>query len=218
MISVIGGRRLLVLLTMVILNALLAAGFYLYLEPQKDQLSKEVRRVQGQISSRETDISSLQLEREKLLEQQGTFEKLKQLGFFSAQDRILARERIEEIRELSRVLAIKYTIKPASLETNDEIKKAGHIVLSSPFNVEIDALDDIDIYRFIYLLKTSFPGHVSFDKMEVIKSQDVTESVLRQIGSGTPVVLVRAKIDFTWRTILPEDQIKTSGELPGRGL
>jgi chromatin segregation and condensation protein Rec8/ScpA/Scc1 (kleisin family) len=217
MIGVIGGRRLLVILVMVLVSAAMAAGLYMYLEPKKVELTREYRTIQGKISSREQDIANLQLEREKLLEQKDTFEDLKKLGFFSAQDRIVARERIEEIRELSRVLAVRYTIKPAILETNEEIKKAKHIILSSPFHLEIDALDDIDIYRFIYLLKTSFPGHVSFDKIELRRMQDVTESVLRQIGSGNPVVLVNARIEFTWRTIVPEDQIN-SGEMQVRGL
>ncbi len=218
MINVIGGRRLLVLAVMVLVNAALATGLYYYLLPEKDNLTRDLRSVKSQISLRETDIANLQLEREKLLEQKDTFEELKELGFLSEQDRIVARERIEEIRELSRVLAVRYTIKPAILETNEEIKKAGHIILSSPFHVEIEALDDVDIYRFIYLLKTSFPGHVSFDQLELKKGQDVTEETLRQIGSGTPVVLVRGVLDFTWRTILPEEQVELTGEYATRGL
>lgn len=218
MIGVIGGRRLFVLFVLLILNAGLVAGLYYYLTPRKEVASRDLRNVKSQISLREDDIVNLQLEREELLAQQDTFESLKEKGFLGEQDRIVAREMIEHIRELSRVLAVRYTIKPAVVETNEEISKAGHVILSSPFRVEIDALDDIDIYRFIYLLKTGFHGHISFDRLNLVKGQEVTESVLRQIGSGSPVVLVRGVLDFTWRTILPEDQVEATGEPVSRGL
>lgn len=208
MIDVIGTRRLLILLAMVAINAAFGAGLYYYMRPQEVSLENELSSVKTAISSKEGDIANLQVELDKLIEQRDTFKHLKKMGFFSTQDRIDARERIDEIRELSRVLSVKYLIKPAVLESNENIERANHVILSSSFHVDIDALDDMDIYRFMYLLKTSFPGHVSFDKIELVKLTDVNEPVLKKIGSGEPVVVVRARIDFTWRTILPEDEAK----------
>jgi hypothetical protein len=209
MIDIIGGRRLFVIFVMVLLNAVLGAGLFYFIMPEKASHARELRQVKADIANLDMDIVNVKQQREKLLEQKDIFEKLKRQGFFTPQNRIVARDRIEEIRELSSVLSARYTIKPALLESNREIKKAGHIILSSPFHIEIEALDDADIFRFIYLLQTSFPGHVSFDDIVIDKTEEVTESVLRNIGSGVPVVLVKADLDFTWRTILPEDQVST---------
>jgi hypothetical protein len=212
MISVLGYKRIVVLAVLLGIAVIMAGAVYYYLTPQKQQAERDLRAVRGQVSATQNDIEKVRTELDKLAGQKDTFEELKKIGFFSEQDRIVAKDRLEEIQELSSVLAVRYRIEPAEIETNPQIEKAEHVILSSPFKIEVEALDDIDIYRFIYLLQTSFPGHASFDGVTITRGQEVNDSSLRRILTNNPVALVKATINFRWRTILPEDRVVMPGD------
>ncbi|NCC22975.1 MAG: hypothetical protein EOM26_11035 [Alphaproteobacteria bacterium] len=212
MIGILGFRRIVVLLVLAAIAGLVAAGVYLYLEPQNVAAEREMRSLKSQVAAKRNDIEKVRAELDKLTEQKDTFEELRKVGFFSQQDRLVAKDRIEEIQELSSVLAVRYRIRPAEIETNPLIRKAKHVVLASPFEITVDALDDSDIYRFIYLLQTSFPGHASFDSVNLKRGAQVDDASLRQILTDRPVALVNGNLKFTWRTILPEEQVSIQGD------
>ncbi len=212
MLETLGIKRLAILGVLAALVGVLAAAYYLYIVPEQESTERELRRLESKVSAKRSDISQLQVELDKLVEQKDTFEELKDKGYFSEQNRIVARNRIEEIQDLSAVLSVRYRIEPAKIETNELIEKAGHVILSSPFEIDIDALDDTDIYRFFYLLQTSFPGHASFEQIELERATEVNDASLRRILTGEPVPLVRGKIRFTWRTFLPEESVAMGGQ------
>lgn len=208
MIKIIGFRRIMLILILIGFNALLAAAMYLYIQPSRESTESELRTLKGAISARRGEIAQLQDDFTKLEAQRVRFEELKGLGFFSEQDRVIAREKFDEMQNLSRVLSAKYVVKAADVKTDADLEKAEHVVLSSPVTVQLDALDDIDIYRFVYLLETSFPGHAGIEKIQLKRGSRVNEAVLRQIGSGNPVVLVSGTVDFLWRTAVPKGDVQ----------
>ena len=212
MLETLGIKRLAILGALAALAGLLAASYYLYIVPEQESAERQLRKLEGQVSTKRSDIAKIQVELEKLVEQKDTFEELRDKGYFSEQNRVVARNRIEEIQDLSAVLSVRYRIEPADIETNELIEKANHVILSSPFEVNIDALDDTDIYRFFYLLQTSFPGHASFEQIELERGTEVNDASLRKILTGEPVPLVRGKIRFTWRTFLPEESVGFRGQ------
>lgn len=208
MMSVIGYKRVLLILILIGFNALLAAGLYLYIAPLKQDTERQLSALKGEISARRGEIAQLQDDFTRLEAQRVRFEELRSLGFFNSQDRVIAREKFDEMQGISRVLSAKYVVEAADIETNAELEKAEHVVLGSPVKVEIDALDDIDIFRFIYLLETSFPGHAGIESIDLKRGARVNEAVLRQIGSGQPVVLVSGTVDFVWRSAVPKDSVQ----------
>lgn len=213
--EVLGFKRVAGLGIGVGLNAVLAGFLYLYLIPSVASRSADLDALRGEVAARRAEAEGLRQEISAFEGQKVAFEELKREGFFGTQDRIMAREKIDEIRNLSKLLSVRYTVDPAVYSSDDLVKKAKHVVVSSPMSVDLDAIEDKDIYRFLYLMETAFPGHMSLEELSMKKNADVTQPILRQIGTGVPVVLVSGHAKLVWRTLLPEDQavglVKTDG-------
>lgn len=206
MIQILGVKRVMALGLIVLVNALLGGLVYGVVIPREERAHGELSSLEGQISSRRQEIEGIRGEIERFSSQKDQFNELHKMGFFSSQNRILARAKFDELRELSKILAAKYKIDQATYETNEQISKAGHVILKSSVTVGIEAIDDVDIYRFLYLLDTAFPGHAAVESLKITKKLDVTQALLRQIGNGVPATLVDGELTFVWRTVLPEDQ------------
>lgn len=205
-LEILGIKRVFGLALGVGANVVMALFLYLYLIPAVDSRTNELNSLRGENSARSAEVQNLRQEIEAFEGQKVAFEDLKRLGFFSTQDRVMAREKIDEIRTLSRLLSIRYRVEPAAYTSDDLIAKARHVIVSSPLSVTLEAIEDKDVYRFLYLMETVFPGHVSLEEISLQKKAEVTQPILRQIGTGVPVVLVGGEARFVWRTVIPQDQ------------
>jgi hypothetical protein len=203
MIKVLGAKRLIVIAVIVALNAVLAGVLYGYLQPKNGTLIRDLRSTQSLVGSKRSEIGRLRVEYQQIQEEKEFFGGLENAGFFSDQDRVLARRRMQEIIDQSRVLSARYNISPRAEVANEKAKQANHVELSSPISVNIDAVDDADFYNFLYLVENAFPGQTSVQAMSLERVMDVNEAVLRSVGTGVNPVLVRGKIDFVWKTLVP---------------
>ena len=206
MISVLGMRRVLFLLLLAGLNGLLGAIVYGYLEPQERLAEQDVRIVRGQIFDLQSDIEKMSIEYEQLEKQQGQFEILAQSGFFEFQGRRKAQELFENIQRRANVIKAVANIDAGRLDENNLAGKADHDLLVSPVTLEIESYDDIDVYKYLYLLKQSFPGHIALDKLDLRRVADMDAVVLRGIAGGDDISLVSAEIELTWRTMVPRNE------------
>ncbi len=93
------------------------------------------------------------------------------------------------------------------MEESEEAQKAAHKLLVSKVALKIEALSDVDVFRYIYLLDKAFPGHISMDKIDLSRKQSLTAAVLRSIATGESTSLVEANIEMTWSTMIPESQV-----------
>lgn len=210
MIQVLGAKRILLLIIFLSANAALAATTYLYVMPKRDQLQRELNTTRSQITQKRTDAEKLRNEFQEIQQQKAYFQSMQAAGLTSDQNRLVARRRIAEIQNYSRVLKASYNINSATVEEGAAAREIGHVILNSPIRVDIEAMDDSDFYAFLYWMENAFPGHTAVSKMKIERVLDVNEATLRAIGSGTPVVLIKGNIDFVWRTMVPEEQIRTS--------
>jgi len=210
MISVIGFKRIVLLLVFLAINGLFAAMIYGYLAPQNVESERKIRSLKGQINTVQVDIERMQLEFEQLGRQQGQFDALKADGFFKPQGRTLAKEALKNVQDKSKVISAVASIDPGRIEENKEAQKSKHKVLISPVEIKLKAFDDRDVYRYIHILQETFPGHISIDSMEIKRTRDVSAAVLRAIVTGINPELVAAKMELSWRTMIPEDQVITS--------
>jgi hypothetical protein len=206
MIKIIGTQRIFMLAVMLGVNAFMAAAVYLYFIPQNVRIEGELRQVKADIVSKQNETERLQTEYRLIQEQRNHFEDLKATGFLSQQDRVTARERMEAIRAYSRVLLADYNILPVAVEESTYAALSNQVILNSAVNARIDALDDTDIYSFIYWLENGFPGQVMVNTVEIRRENEVNDVTLRQIGNGVPVVMVRGAVDFEWRTMSPREE------------
>ncbi len=208
MMSVIGPRRIIILLSLALLNAALAGGTYFLMIPHNENLQMQLNQVRGEISTARTETDRLRNEFDEIQKQKEQFEKLGSTGFFTAQDRVQARDRFEAIQKYSRVILASYDISPAMVERTEDLTAAGQVMLKTPVSVDIDALDDMDFYNFAYLIENAFPGYAGINRMEIRRVREIDDVSLREIGSGLPTAMIKGKFDFNWRTILPENKIQ----------
>ena len=82
MIDILGVQRILILFVLVVVNALLAAGVYMYLIPENTAKLREKNNMQSQVSTIRGDIDRMQIEFEQLEEQQAEFKELDADSFF----------------------------------------------------------------------------------------------------------------------------------------
>ncbi|MDH5722142.1 MAG: hypothetical protein OEY94_02325 [Alphaproteobacteria bacterium] len=209
MINVIGIRRIFLLGILIVLNASIGALVYLYLVPMQDDTDRSVRRLRSDVRNLKYDIDQIKIEFEQLDEQQNRFDALKETGFFDVQDRSTAKEIFNEIQNQSQVISAVVSVKSGTVEENKEAQKANHKILYSPIEIEIEAFDDSDIYRYIDLAQKNLPGHLSVDYIEISRTRDISPTVLRAIAAGASPVLIKSLIKLSWRTIIPESQVIT---------
>ncbi len=216
MIQILGAKRVLTLAVLAAANILLAVLLYYVFIPQAAKTEKDLRAVKSAVVARRNEIQTMQTEYQQIQEQKNLFGDLEKTRFFSAQDRVEARRMIETIQATSKVLSAKYQIGAADVRENEKASSAGHVILHSPIKVNIDALDDIDIYNFIYWMENAFPGHAAVTGLTLERKLDIDEVTLRQIGNGVPTVLVSANVDFDWSTMVPRANLPQQlGQQPG---
>ncbi|MEM6781495.1 MAG: hypothetical protein AAF569_06490 [Pseudomonadota bacterium] len=201
MIDVLGAKRLMGLLIMAGLVVALAAAHYMILLPRQEKVERELRTLENSISSRQGEIDQLRKDFAELDRVKFRYNELLRFGFVSDQDRIIARARINELKEASGVIATQYQIKPIQEEDNRKITEAGYKLLSSEIDFKIEAFDDVDIYRFIYLLNHGFPGHIDIESVDLKRIRDVSVPLLQSIGTGSQTPLVEARVVARWFTI-----------------
>ncbi len=206
MIGVIGTRRMFFLTVLLAVNAFMAAAVFLYVAPQNEKAARDLRSTKAEIAAKQSDTQKLQNEYQLIQTQKASFEHLKAAGFLGPQDRVQARERMEAIRNHSRVLQANYSIEPVKVEENVTAAESGNVVLSSVIRTEISALDDLDIFSFVYWLENGFTGQITVSNFEIKRESDIDDITLRQIGTGSPVVVVKGNVDFEWRTMVPREE------------
>jgi len=210
MFQILGLKRIAILLVLVAINGLLAAVTYLYLIPHNEELARQLDTLNANVSTKRNDTARLEGEFQVIQKQKANFEDLQTAGFFSNQNRAVARQRITDIQKFTNVLSAKYDITAASVEKNPLAADSGDVVLNSPVDIKVDALDDVDFYNFIYWIENAFPGLVSVKTVKVSRITDVNETTLRGIGSGIPVTLVNGEVLFEWRTMVPAKDVTIS--------
>jgi hypothetical protein len=206
MIKVLGIKRVLTLLILFGINVALAAMLYLVVLPSKDKTEQELRTTRAAVQSRRTEVTRLQTEYQQIQQEKSLFGDLENSGFFGTQDRLEARKTMESIQSASHVLSAKYNINAVMPKENSAAALSDHIVLQSPVSVQIDALDDVDVYSFLYWIENGFPGQALITDITLERKQDIDENVLKQIGNGVPSVLMSASVNFAWNTFVPRDK------------
>ncbi|HIF25521.1 MAG TPA: hypothetical protein EYG18_05030 [Micavibrio sp.] len=218
MIQVIGLKRLIILSVLLAFNAALGAGLYLYVMPENLSVTRQLSSTRSQVATMRNDAQELRGDIEQIEDKKSYFTNLQTVGFMSDQNRLVARRRIMDIQQYSKVLKAKYDIGSAVVMDDENLSNSDQVVLSSELAINIDAMDDIDFYSFIYWLRNTFPGHVTIDNIKMQRMNDVNDVTVRQIGSGLPMTMIKGDVSAKWRTIVPKSTV-TDGQTPlGQGF
>lgn len=212
MMNILGAKRVFILLGLVLLNALLALSVHTYLGPELQKKEKILRVARAEASVVQSDIGRMEIEMEQFAGQQVRFEQYKEDGFFIGQNRRQVQDLFKLIQEKSGVSVATVAVNPAVVEKNDEAKKADHGILRSTIQIKLEALDDVNIYHYLYLIEKFFPGHVTIERVEFEREAEINGTVLRAISGGKNFPLVNASLELVWRTMVPESQLITKEE------
>lgn len=203
MIGVLGVKRIVALILLLCVNALLAVTVYQYLIPREAEQGRELGTLRGQISTAQGDISRMEVEFDQIQAQKEEFEKLEKDGFFKDQSRRQAEDVFKQIQRTSGVATAVASISTGTLDTNEEAQKVEYKILKSPVQIKLEAIDDVDLFHYLFLVDNYFPGHVAVEKITIERQADVNGTILRSIAAGDNPPLVTATIDVLWRTMIP---------------
>lgn len=207
MIASIGYKKSLLLFVLAGVLAFLVFSTYFVFQPKAAKSKSELQKLEAQASTLQSEIDQMQQDFVQFDAKKALFENISRMGFFNDQNRVLARERFDTLQKLSKIMSARYEIKPAKVYSQNIPLETGFVVMESPITITLTAIDDIDIYRFIYYLNYGFPGHITIDKLEIKREGSVTPDVLKAIGRGNPPALITAKMDMQWRTMARKESI-----------
>lgn len=213
MIRLIGFKKIFMILLLVFLLVICLFYMYAMASPDIKASKKELNQNTSEISELSQNIDQLKLGIEQFQSQESEFKDLEKHDMFNTQDRVQTRRKLNSIREASGVSSAQYTIKPALSDKSEKLQDAGYKILNTPMQFSIEAIEDQNIYQFIYLLNYGFPGQITLEEVSITREEEVTFSVLKQIGIGKEPLrpLVKAEIKASWRTIVPDTTIAVTG-------
>ena len=205
MINLLGPKKIAVIVILLVLNIGAAFTTYSYFTPIGAKMKKQIRTITAETRAKQADIEQLRRETTEIVDQKSFYDDLEKIGFFSDQNRIEARRNIEDIQRISRALRVQYDMKPAEVIPNTISEDSGYVFLDTPVSINIDVIDDADLYKFIYWIQASFPGHVSFRKISVKRKLDVNEANLKKISDSNPQPMVSGIVEFRWKTMIVKE-------------
>lgn len=205
------GRKRLVTLTLLGGFVLILGGYnFLSLAPSAVQMQRNLNTSRGQLSTTGEDLRRIEEEMDGFEERHARYETLKQAGFFGTQDRVMARQRFEAVRQQSGVLRARYEIKPADVRQDELATEIGQVILSSRLVMHVEALDDRDVYKFIQGVMDELPGAVTIDKINLERVEEITPTMLTDIREDRAPALVTADIEANWQTLTPKETLPDS--------
>ncbi len=217
MMKVVGLNKILLILLLAafLVLAFLYSQYVLGPSLKKQQSLLSVSK--AEISEMTNNLTLLSEGLEKFELQKDDFEKIRHLGFFNPQNRVEAKQIITAMQRESRLRIKTYTIKPAVSITNEKSREAGYKVLNTDMDFNLEAIEDADIYKFIYILNYGFPGQVIIKNFSISREVDITQPLLRKIGVGQSEPIIEATLSISWQTMVPDEALSVSDATSQQG-
>lgn len=208
MLKNVGVSRFIFISIVLGVNLFLLAGTYLYVMPEQALKSGELTASKATVQSKYNEIVQLREDFSLLRDRLKEFSALELSGFFEDQNRLLAKEKINEFGFKTELLKVSMDMESGMIIDNFKANQAAHVVLRSPFEVKIDAQDDIDVIYFLKLMQEQFSGVVEFKVVNIKRIKNLDAPMLRLIGGGTPSTLVQANVQMNWVTMPSKEDIQ----------
>lgn len=215
----VGATKILSIVILAVVSGLIFLYTFQYLKPDLLKKTRSLQANDAEIGKMVTDLNDLKSGLEKFETQKQDFETIQKLGFFDSQNRVEAKTRIDIVQRESRLINAKYTIRPAENLSNDKVKEAGYKLLSTGIDFDLEAIEDADIYKFIYLLNYGFPGQIVIDGLDMSRDIEITQPLLRKIGVGQVEPIIKGRMNVRWLTMVPDETlaVSTEGQVQNNG-
>lgn len=203
MVDVLGIQRIILIASLFAVNAVVGGLAYGVLIPANSAKQTELSREKGQVASVRSNLTKIQVEFSQLEDQKAQFERLENTSFFASQNRREAQVLLEEFQEESGVVTAKVEIGSGFTSEHAEAGRSDHVILKSPLEIEVTAMDDTDVFRYVWLLENRFPGYVDIKSITLERSKQLDRKMLQEIITGQSPEIVSAKLEAIWKTMIP---------------
>jgi len=203
-----------VVIFILVLLALAGGGGYCvyeYLIPAREQSERELASLKAQIQAKYEEVAKMKEEFVLLQSQLRDFKDLEARGFFNNQNRSEAEENFAKLSARVGILKAGLSYKPGEIVSNKQADDAKQMVIKSHGKVDIESLDDVDVYTLLKFMQERYPGSIDITKLELERQQVLNAALLRKIGGGDPVPLIKGSFEFDWRTMTSKDDANPPG-------
>lgn len=206
MIKLVGMKRLLFLIVLLVLNLAVAGGYFAGVDPMLQSGQQQLNAVNAEIADLQTKIATIQQDIAFVKENMPKYEDMQKKGFFQAQDRFEIERTLENLRTTSGLAGFSFSISEVQDIPNADAEATDHKVVTSRITIDrIVAPIESSIYVFMQKISSVFPEFVRVQKLEVTRTGEVTEAALKQISEGGPVSFVNAVVVFDWITMVAKE-------------
>ena len=207
-VKLIGTKRLLAGVVLLMVNLILAAFYFLWVSPSSIEAERQLNALTAEISVLQQDIVTI---KEQLAETRRNipyFERLRTIGFYDDQNRFRAERLIQEIQAESGILSAEFAIGSLQDINDENATAAEHRLVMSELSVTgIQSYTDIEIYQLIYFLNNRFPGHTRLKRLDISRANDVNDVNLQKINTPTErVYFADGEALFEWYTMIKDEQ------------
>ncbi|MBL8639994.1 MAG: hypothetical protein JNK24_06530 [Alphaproteobacteria bacterium] len=183
-------------------------GLYTYILPEVEKKSTELQGVKGYVDQKYQEVAKMKEEFVLLQSQLRDFKELEANGFFNNQDRADAVANFSKLVDRVGILKAVPDYASGALINNQQAEDAAQVLIKSHGKVDIEAIEDVDIYTLLKFMQERYPGSVDITKFSVERMGPLTAATLRDIGGGHPKPLLKGSFEFDWRTMTAKTDIK----------
>lgn len=214
--KLIGVKRLIILSVLILLNTLIAASYFLWIEPMREEAQTKLTATKDSISSLQGKIQNTKIELAEYAQNLPQYNVLKARGFMSNQDRFQISRDLDVVRNHAELSGFSFQIDDLKTIENDAAAAANMSVLNSRINVDnVVSLLDINFYDFLDLMVREFPSHVRLQSFVISRGDPLNSMSLQRIVAKQPAKLISGKAVFDWITYAPAAPVDPN-KVPGR--
>lgn len=215
--KLIGIARVILLSILIALNATIAAGYFLWIVPERDQAQNKLKAMKSDISSLQSKIQNTKVELAEYQKNLPAFQSLQRRGFIAQPDRFQIPRDLDRVRLDAKLGSFSFNVNVKNVQ-NQDAEAARLKVFASRISVDnVSSLLDANFYDFIDLMASEFPEHVRLQKLSINRKDQINVVTLQKIAAKEPVSLLVAKAEFDWITAQPEDALPDQSGGPGGG-
>jgi hypothetical protein len=199
-----GQKRFVALVILFMLTAGLGGAWQEWFLPQSIKLTAEKNSAESERARLQQEIIDLPAKYEQLKKNEARYEGFLAHGYTKTQDRIAARQRLDELRNESGIRGIDYNIDAQEILKSDESYAVTDDMVRSGINVSFKALTDVEIRDFVDKMQNEFDGLVVLKNLDLERKEPLTQDNLAKLSMKTPVDFIEGKASFDWYSLVPK--------------
>jgi hypothetical protein len=205
MLKVLGNNRLIFILVVSLLVGGLSYLYYDWLLPAHVKSTQDLQTSKASVDQKYSEVVRLKEEYVLLQSQLRSYKELEAKGFFNDQDRTTAVDKLDKLSKVSGLLKANLKFGSGQLINDPVAQNANQVILKSPVSININSIDDVDLYSFLKFIEEKFPGRIDVTSLSLNRMEIFDTAILRRIGGGEPTRLVESNLAFDWLTMAPKD-------------